>query len=391
MLYSRVATENILNSSGYIEMSKETRNSEFSRKTGKIKNKRGVNKASDGQNTSAPNNASGNAPDNASNNALGNAHGKSAHLTPKSGQRRSKPAPLSKTPPNRARGTHQISATAAPRSPKHRTDPHNPSRNNKSGNSRGNSRGNNRGGGREGGAMWIWGVHAVMAVLNNPKRTIHALMMTESAEARLNLPKNAPLPKIVLPNIMDRQFPSGTVHQGIAVKVAPLEWPDISDIAAEHSDHDGLILVLDQITDPHNVGAMLRLCSAFGVRALVMQDRKAPPLAGATAKVAVGCLETIPVCLVKNIANTLQDLKKQNWMVTGLAGETDKALSSALKGSGNKVIVMGAEGPGLRPRVRDCCDWLARIPMLSSDVHGEAESLNVATAAGIALYEARRA
>jgi|GEM_PF-814318 len=343
-------------------MSKETRNSEFKRKSGKNKPRRGTNTASDGKNAATHVNNAGN--------------------SAKTDQRRSKPSNTPYTPPNKARGTHKITATAAPRSPKSR-DRGDQSQN------RGH-KGGQRGGGREGGAMWIWGVHSVMAVLNNPKRTIHGLMMTESAEARLDIPKNAPLPKIVLPNAMDKQFPSGTAHQGIAVKVAPLEWPDISDIAAEHSDHDGLILVLDQITDPHNVGAMLRLCSAFGVRALVMQDRKAPPLAGATAKVAVGCLETIPVCLVKNIANTLQDLKKQNWMVTGLAGETELELSSALKGSGNKVIVMGAEGPGLRPRVRDCCDWVARIPMLSSDVAGQAESLNVATAAGIALYEARR-
>jgi len=242
---------------------------------------------------------------------------------------------------------------------------------------------------REGGAGWIWGLHAATAALANPKRTIHTIMMTENAQVRINLPDNAPLPKIVDPQVLDKQL-SGSSHQGIALKAAPLEWPDIEDIVAEESEIDGLILVLDQITDPHNVGAMMRLCSAFGVRALVMQDRKAPPLSGATAKVAVGCLETVPVCLVTNVANTLQMLQKRNWMVTGLAGETDLPLSKALSGGGNQVIVMGAEGPGLRPRVRDCCDQLAKIPMLSSDVAGEAESLNVATAAGIALYEARR-
>lgn len=251
---------------------------------------------------------------------------------------------------------------------------------------RSNQRGSNQG--REGGAGWIWGNHACEAVLANPKRTIHQIMMTEAAEARFDIPDNAPPPKIVLPGMMDRQF-DGSSHQGIAMKCAPLEWPTLEDMASD-ADDDGLILVLDQITDPHNVGAMLRLCSAFGVTALVMQDRKAPPLSGATAKVAVGCLETVPVCLVTNIANTLQDLQKQNWMVTGLAGETDITLQSALSGGGKQVIVMGAEGPGLRQRVRECCDQLARIPMFSSAVAGEAESLNVATAAGIALYEARR-
>lgn len=213
------------------------------------------------------------------------------------------------------------------------------------------------------------------------------MIVTESTLARLDLPDNALPYRIVLPAQLDRDFGQG--HQGVAIKAAPLEWPDISDLAAQDSE-GGLILVLDQITDPHNVGAMLRLCSAFGAKALVMQTRKAPPLSGAAAKVAVGCVETVPVCLVTNIANTLQDLQKQNWMVTGLAGETDLELSQALSGGGNHVIVMGAEGPGLRARVRDNCDQLARIPMMSSDVAGEAESLNVATAAGIALYEARR-
>ncbi|WP_371397658.1 TrmH family RNA methyltransferase [Fretibacter rubidus] len=254
---------------------------------------------------------------------------------------------------------------------------------------RGGSGGNRRGGkGREGGAGWIWGNHACVAALSNPKRTIHQIMMTEAAAARIAVPDNAPPPKIVLPGMMDRQF-DGSAHQGIAMKCAPLEWPALEDILGEAGDN-GLILVLDQITDPHNVGAMLRLCSAFGVDALVMQDRKSPPLSGATAKVAVGCIETVPVCLVTNVANTLLDLQKANWMVTGLAGETELSLGQALSSGGRQVIVMGAEGPGLRDRVRKSCDQLARIPMMSGDVVGEAESLNVATAAAIALYEARR-
>lgn len=242
------------------------------------------------------------------------------------------------------------------------------------------------GSGREGGAGWIWGFHATKALLSNPKRTVHDILVTENTLARLSLPKSAPTPKIVQAQLLDRDFGPG--HQGIAIKAAPLEWPDISDIAAE--DGDGLILVLDQITDPHNVGAMMRLCSAFGARALIMQSRHAPPLSGAAAKVAVGCVETVPVCLVTNIANSLGHLQKQGWMVTGLAGETDLSLATALSRSKRHIIVMGAEGPGLRPRVRKHCDQLARIPMMSEPVPGQAESLNVATAAAIALYEARR-
>ena len=300
--------------------------------------------------------------------------------------------------PRRAAGTKVPNVVSTPKSPRkarhnaHQSEmtqnQHNSSQNGS--HNKGRSR---RAKGREGGAGWIWGAHACQAVLANPKRTIHTIMMTDTAVSRFPLPDNAPPPKIVLPGMLDRQL-DGAVHQGIAIKCAPLEWPDIASIAAEAGD-EGLILVLDQITDPHNVGAMLRLCSAFGASALVMQDRKAPPLSGATAKVAVGCVESVPVCLVTNIANTLQTLKQENWTVTGLAGETDISLHKALKGGGRQVIVMGAEGPGLRQRVKDTCDQLARIPMMSQAAPGQAalgqaESLNVATAAGIALYEARR-
>jgi 23S rRNA (guanosine2251-2'-O)-methyltransferase len=233
-----------------------------------------------------------------------------------------------------------------------------------------------------------------LAALSNSRRTIHELLLTESAANRLKIQRGGVVPQIVDAKYIDKKLPHGTVHQGIALKAAPLEWPSLEDIA-DAAPQDGLILVLDQITDPHNVGAMLRLSSAFGVSALVMQTRKAPPLAGALAKVAVGCLETVPVCLETNIANTLQNLQRIGWQVTGLAGETELDLSSALHPNTKQVIVMGAEGPGLRERVRKTCDQLARIPMHSRSPNGnvgagEAESLNVATAAGIALYEARR-
>ena len=276
--------------------------------------------------------------------------------------------------PKRAYGAKSHGATAAPRSPKTATR--------KAPKNRRNAK-------HEGGSGWIYGSHACRAALANPRRTIHELLLTESAANRLNLPSGGVVPQIVEPKYIDKKLPNGTVHQGIALKAAPLEWPNLETIADAAPD-DGLILVLDQITDPHNVGAMLRLSSAFGVSAIVMQTRKAPPLSGALAKVAVGCLETIPVCLETNIANTLQNLQRIGWQVTGLAGETENDLSDVLHSGTKQVIVMGAEGPGLRDRVRKTCDQLARIPMRSRAVAGEAESLNVATAAGIALYEARR-
>jgi len=268
--------------------------------------------------------------------------------------------------PKRAAGMRSHGATSAPRSPKKRSHSK-----------------------HEGGSGWIYGSHACLAALANPRRTIHELLLTESAANRLNIPTGGVVPQIVDPKHIDRILPRGSVHQGIALKAAPLEWPAL-EVLADAAPADGLILVLDQITDPHNVGAMLRLSSAFGVSALVMQTRKAPPLAGSLAKVAVGCLETIPICLETNIANTLQNLQRIGWQVTGLAGETALDLSNAFHPGTKQVIVMGAEGPGLRDRVRKTCDQLARIPMYSGAVAGEAESLNVATAAGIALYEARR-
>jgi 23S rRNA (guanosine2251-2'-O)-methyltransferase len=237
------------------------------------------------------------------------------------------------------------------------------------------------------GDNWIWGVHAVKAAISNPRRSLHRILITDRHVEDEDISPSRLKAEVVNSRVLDDAF--GASHQGMAVQAAPLEWPSVNQMMADAPD-DALLLVLDQITDPHNVGAMFRLASAFGVSAIVMQTRHAPPLSGATAKVAVGCLETVPVCLVTNIANTLGDFQKANWLVTGLAGETDLDLSRAVSGGGRQVIVMGAEGPGLRPRVRDYCDQLARIPMRSDSVIGEAESLNVATAAAIALYEVRR-
>ena len=274
--------------------------------------------------------------------------------------------PRDKDAPRRSKGMRQHGATASPRKPNR-----------------------SRGKGSSGGSSWIWGWHAVQAVLANPSRTIHQIMVTEQAAERLGLSEGQANLKIVAMNYIDKALPRGAAHQGVAVKAAPLQWPDLSTLA-DDADDDAVILVLDQITDPHNVGAMLRLCSAFGVTALVMQTRKAPPLAGATAKVAVGCVESVPVCLEVNISQTLKTLQGLGYTVVGLAGETDQTVASALSLGGRYALVMGAEGPGLRELVAKNCDILARIPMHSSPIAGEAESLNVATAAGIALYEARR-
>ncbi len=273
--------------------------------------------------------------------------------------------------PKRSAGSRSHGAVSAPRRPNH---------------SKNRSHSKDR---RSSPQSWIWGWHAVQAVLQNPRRTIHKILATDTAAQRLGLSEGRSDLNVVPASYIDKALPRGAAHQGVAVKAAPLEWPALSDLA-DGADDDAVILVLDQITDPHNVGAMLRLASAFGTTALVMQSRKAPPLAGATAKVAVGCLESVPVCLETNIAQTLQSLQSFGYRTIGLAGETDTPLSDAIDRGGRHAIVMGAEGPGLRTLVAKSCDVLARIPMQSHPIPGQAESLNVATAAAIALYEVRR-
>lgn len=235
---------------------------------------------------------------------------------------------------------------------------------------------------------WIWGHHAVKAALENVRRTHHKLYITPKMGERLGDSLKGYKGELfkVHPSEIDGILPEGAVHQGAALKSAPLPEHDLEAVA---NPVKGLIIVLDQITDPHNVGAMFRLAAAFGAKAIIMQTRNAPPLAGAVTKVAVGTVETVPHVLVTNIANTLLELQKMNWRVTGLAGEANITLEQAFQRAEAEVIVMGAEGPGLRKRVRDCCDQLAKIPMPGQETN-KAESLNVSTAAGIALYEAAR-
>lgn len=274
---------------------------------------------------------------------------------------------------------------SAPRSPKKEAEFNTASRAGKRGANRPSKSNPHTGSG----ALWIYGQHAAQAALSNPRRTVHDIYVTAKARPRLSIAPHHPAPSLVIPSQIDALFNAPVSHQGIALRCAPLEWPEIDTLTA-HKTPPQIVLVLDQITDPHNVGAMLRLCSAFGVAAVIMQDRHAPPLGGALAKVAVGCLETVPVHLVTNIANTLEGLKKEGWFITGLAGDTKLTVQQAFSGAEKMVVVMGAEGPGLRDRVAKTCDQLARIPMMSENIAGEAESLNVATAAAIALYELRR-
>ena len=232
---------------------------------------------------------------------------------------------------------------------------------------------------------WIWGRHAVLAAVANPRRRILELRVTRNAARELPEATEHTLSE---PRAIDDALPAGAVHQGFAARAAALE-PEHANAVTDPTH--GALLVLDQITDPHNVGAILRSAAAFGIRAVIMQDRKAPPLFGTVCKSAVGAAERVPHVRVVNIADTLLDMRKAGRFVLGLAGEAELDLAEALAGPDGKghgpglVLVMGSEEKGLRPRVAKACDQLVRIPMSEM-----IESLNVSNAAAIALYEAAK-
>ncbi|HVZ03783.1 23S rRNA (guanosine(2251)-2'-O)-methyltransferase RlmB [Hyphomicrobium sp.] len=225
-------------------------------------------------------------------------------------------------------------------------------------------------------------MHAVEAALKNPARLIHRLVLTENAERRLQDAIGPISVKIerMTPRDLDRVLGSDTVHQGAMLETEPLPEPDWHHLAAA-SDGRPLI-VLDHVTDPHNVGAVLRSSAVFGASGLVMTRRHSPPLNGVLAKSASGALELIPVALVANLSRALDELKSAGFAIVGLAGEAEHAIEE-LDWSRPTALVMGSEGKGLRDLTRKTCDKLVRI---STD--GPVASLNVSNAAAIALYAA---
>lgn len=232
----------------------------------------------------------------------------------------------------------------------------------------------------EGGPVWLWGTHAVMAALANPARRFHTLLATENAAQKLS---GGPItPQIVTAKEIDQRLPPGAVHQGIAVKADPLEEANLEDVIEAGATR---IAVLDQVSDPHNMGAIFRSAAAFGFTGLVLQTRNAPPVTGVVAKSAAGAIETVAEIRAVNIARALEVLGEAGFHTVGLAGESTRPLDLALKGAAKVAIVLGAEGPGLRPAVAKACAELARIPISS-----QMESLNVSNAAAIAFYEANR-
>jgi 23S rRNA (guanosine2251-2'-O)-methyltransferase len=226
----------------------------------------------------------------------------------------------------------------------------------------------------------FWGRHAVAAALDNPSRGVLKAWATRDAAAFMQFPSDIAVTMAEAPDL-GRLVPSDAPHQGVVIEVEPLEEVWLSEIVADAPDK-AVILVLDQVTDPHNVGAILRSAAAFGAIAIVTQDRHSPPESGALAKAASGALERVPWVRVVNLARALDELAEAGFWRIGLAGEAETDLADAL-GPNRVALVLGAEGPGMRSNVRDHCDALARLP-----IRDAIESLNVSNAAAVALYAA---
>lgn len=239
----------------------------------------------------------------------------------------------------------------------------------------------------------LYGVHAVAAAWTNPQRKIRDLFVTEAglealdsafdkaSQAELDRPE----PQLVEKDDLDRLLPPGAVHQGVALSCAPLPEVQIEDICiAAANDPTALVIVLDQVTDPHNVGAVLRSAAAFGAKAVIVQDRHAPPVTGTLAKTASGAVEAVPLVRVTNLARAIDDLKAASFWTVGLA-ESGKRHLHEVDLSGRSALVLGSEGDGIRRLTGERCDEIVRLP-----TGGPVGSLNVSNAAAVALYEVAR-
>lgn len=238
--------------------------------------------------------------------------------------------------------------------------------------------------------VWLYGHHACLAALRNPDRSFRRLLLTRETREELQdeLPGN-PQPEIVDRQRLESLLPPGAVHQGIALLADPLEDGGIESLREElPGDFPGvrdIVLLLDHVTDPRNVGAILRSAAAFGARAVVVTDRHAPEATGALAKAASGALEVVPLIRVTNLARALDQLAEYGYWRVGLEMETDRTLAEAVHDIRRTALVLGAEDEGLRRLTREKCDFLAKLPMT-----GAVESLNVSAAAAVALYECVR-
>ncbi len=239
-------------------------------------------------------------------------------------------------------------------------------------------------------SVWLFGLHAVREALENPAREKLRLIVTKNAADRLgDALKNAPTePEIMDPRKFSAPLDPQSVHQGAAIEVKPLDWGSVSEICSVERDANPLVLLLDRVSDPHNVGAILRSAEVFGARAVIAPRRHAAPETGALAKAASGALERQPYLQVPNLARSMTALGEMGYRIFGLDGAAEATLEEALEvhGSGPTALALGSEGPGLRELTRESCDELVRI-----NASGAFGSLNVSNAAAVSLYAATRA
>ncbi|MBZ8134625.1 23S rRNA (guanosine(2251)-2'-O)-methyltransferase RlmB [Afifella sp. IM 167] len=234
-------------------------------------------------------------------------------------------------------------------------------------------------GGAEGQSV-IYGFHSVAEALKNPARRAHRLLATANALHRLaEMVPGHDWPEPVLVKEIDRMLGADAVHQGVALLCEPLPEPELEDVAGA-----ALIVALDQVTDPHNVGAVLRSAAAFGASALLVTARHSPPETGVLAKSASGALEHVALVRVRNLSKALEELREADHHLVGLDGEASESLGENALPE-RLVLVLGAEGKGLREKTKETCDRLVRLP-----TRPPIASLNVSNAAAIALYEASR-
>lgn len=237
--------------------------------------------------------------------------------------------------------------------------------------------------------LWLYGLHAVTAALGNASRRRHRLIGTRQAlenlkEALGEGVSPTPSPEVVDRSEVDAVCGPDSVHQGLAMLVDPLGGIHIEDLIADAADETDTIIILDQATDPRNIGAVMRSARAFGARAVIVQDRNAPPETGTMAKAASGAIEHVHLVRVTNLARTIWALKDANYWCMGLDGHADTNIGD-VDPSPKRAIVLGAEGAGLRRLTRETCDQLVKIP-----INMEAESLNLSNACAVALYEVTR-
>ena len=234
--------------------------------------------------------------------------------------------------------------------------------------------------------VWLFGLHAVRDALENPKREKLRLMVTPNAQIKLDeaIAKAGIEPEVVDPRKFRPPLDQGSVHQGAVLEGKPLSWGSLEEVCI--GAEAPRVLLLDRVTDPHNVGAILRSAEVLGASAVIGMRHHAAPETGSLAKSASGALERQPYLRVRNLADSIKELQNMGYLVLGLDGEADMTVEAALEGKRDRpvALVLGAEGPGLREKTKETVDLLVRI-----DADGGFGSLNVSNAAAIALYASR--